>query len=267
MAAQGEEIGLDRETIRATFGQERQAPEGRVAIAEIETALTAHASHFDRRAAIRAVANSLPAGAPGREVVELADAYLATPGVVRIAETARGERYTTRAIWELEQKAIASAEAMAATSDRAVVSELIVGRVLGKRPSMKSDQEAMVRRLLTGDERLVIVVGEAGTGKTYAVVAAAHGWAHDRTELRVAAPTWRAANVLRSEGLDATSVARLLAELDRGTAAGEQELARRFGHGGRRGRDGRLAGDGALNRPRRACRGEAGPDRRPRPAR
>jgi ATP-dependent exoDNAse (exonuclease V) alpha subunit len=32
----------------------------------------------------------------------------------------------------------------------------------------------------------------------------------------VAAPTWRAANVLRSEGLDATSVARLLGELDRG---------------------------------------------------
>jgi conjugative relaxase-like TrwC/TraI family protein len=222
----GEEVGLDRETISATFGQERQAPEGRVAIAEIETALTAHASHFDRRDAIRAVANSLPAGAPGPEVVELADAYLATPGVIRIAETPRGERYTTRAIWELEQTALASAEAMAATSDRAVVSELIVARVLAQRPSVKSDQEAMVRRLLTGGEGLVIVVGEAGTGKTYAVVAAAHGWAHDRTELRVAAPTWRAANVLRSEGLDATSVARLLAELDRGTAAGEQALAR-----------------------------------------
>src|SRR5207253_11472318 len=36
----------------------------------------------------------------------------------------------------------------------------------------------------------------------------------------------RAANVLRSEGLSATSVARLLAELDRATAAGQQALAR-----------------------------------------
>lgn len=215
------EIGLDRKAIHATFGQERQAPEGRVAIAGVEAALTTHASHFDRRDAIKAVANSLPAGAPGPEVAELADAYLATPGVIRIAETPRGERFTTRAIWELEQKALASAEAMASTDDRAVVSELIVARVLAKRPSMKSDQEAMVRRLLTGGEGLVIVVGEAGTGKTFAVVAAAHGWAHDRTELRVAAPTWRAANVLRSEGLNATSVARLLAGLDRGTAAGE----------------------------------------------
>ncbi len=91
---------------------------------------------------------------------------------------------------------------------------------------MKSDQEAMVRRLLTGGEGLVVVVGEAGSGKTYATVAAAHGWAQERIELRVAAPTWRAANVLRSEGLDATSVARLLGELDRGTAAGKQALAR-----------------------------------------
>jgi len=224
--AKAQEVGLDREAIRAGFGQERQAPEGQVSVAALEAELTAHASHFDRRDAIQAVANSLPAGAPGPEVVEVADAYLATPGVIRIAETPRGERFTTRAIWELEQKALASAEAMAAASDRAVVDELIANRVLAQRPKIKPDQEAMVRRLLGGGEGLVIVVGEAGTGKTYAVVAAARGWADSGNELRVAAPTWRAANVLRSEGLDAISVARLLAELDRGTAAGEAALAK-----------------------------------------
>jgi conjugative relaxase-like TrwC/TraI family protein len=222
----GEEVGLDREAIRAAFGNERQAPEGRVSVAEVEAGLTAHASHFDRRDAIQAVANCLPAGAPGPEVVELAAMYLARPDVIRIAETPRGERFTTRAIWELEQKALASAEAMASAGDRAVVDELIVNRVLAQRPSVKPDQEAMVRRLLGGGEGLVIVVGEAGTGKTYAVVAAARGWADSGNELRVAAPTWRAANVLRSEGLDATSVARLLAELDRGAAAGGQALGK-----------------------------------------
>jgi hypothetical protein len=107
-----------------------------------------------------------------------------------------------------------------------VVDELIVGRILDKRPSMKPDQEPMVRRLLGGGEGLVIIVGEAGTGKTYALVAAAQGWAARPAELRVAAPTWRAANVLRSEGLEATSVARLLAELDRASAAGRQALAK-----------------------------------------
>jgi conjugative relaxase-like TrwC/TraI family protein len=220
------EIGLDREAIRATFGHERQAPDGRVSVAAIEEALTEHASHFDRRDVIQAVAGCLPAGAPGAEVTELADAYLATADVIRIAETAKGERFTTRAIWELERKALASAEAMAARSDRAAVEELIVARVLAKRPGMKPDQRSMVERLLGGGEGLVVVIGEAGTGKTYALTAAAQGWAEAGVDMQAAAPTWRAANVLRSEGLEARSLASLLARFDHAVAEGKAPLAR-----------------------------------------
>lgn len=219
------ELGLDREAVGATMGHERPEAPG-LTVARVAEALTEHRSHFDRREAIQAVADCLPAGAPGEKVIELADAFLTRPEVIGIASTPKGDRYTTREIWQLERTALASAEAMAARDDRAVVDELVVSRVLAGRPSMKSDQQAMVRRLLTGGEGLVVVVGEAGAGKTYATVAAAHGWGRDRTELRVAAPTWRAANVLRSEGLNATSVARLLAELDRRAGAGEQALAR-----------------------------------------
>jgi len=222
-----EEIGLDRESIRAALGHSRQAPEGRVAVAEIEGVVTAHASHFDRRDAIQAVANCLPAGAPGHEVEELADAYLATPDVIGIAATAKGERFTTRAIWELERGALDRVEVMAAREDCALVSEIVVARVLAKRPSMKADQRAMVERLLGGGEGVIVVVGEAGTGKTYALTAAAQGWAATGAELRVAAPTWRAANVLRSEGLQAASVASLLGEFDRAAARGEAALERR----------------------------------------
>lgn len=221
-----EEIGVTSESIRATLGKERQAPEGRVAIAEVEAELTANASHFDRRDVIQAVAGRLPAGAPGDEVVELADAYLTTPDVIQIAATAKGERFTTRAIWELEQKALTTVEAMTATDDRAVVSEIVVGRVLDQRPSMKPDQRAMVERLLRGGDGVIVVVGEAGTGKTYALSAAARGWLSAGGRLRAAAPTWRAANVLRSEGLPATSVASLLAEFDRAAARGEATLPR-----------------------------------------
>ncbi|MGE5527040.1 MAG: MobF family relaxase, partial [Methanosarcina sp.] len=224
--AKAREIGLTRKAIRSTFGRAAHSADTGLTVGEVEAALTAHASHFDRRDVIQAVADSLPGGAPGPKVVELADAYLARPEVIRIAEAAKGARFTTRAIWELEQSALASAEAMAARSDRAVVDELTVSRVLAQRSSIKPDQEAMVRHLLTGGEGIVVVIGEAGSGKTYATVAAARGWVEGGNELLVAAPTWRAANVLRSEGLDATSVARLLAELDRASAAGRQALAR-----------------------------------------
>jgi conjugative relaxase-like TrwC/TraI family protein len=220
------EIGLTRESIHATLGHARQAPEGRVAVADVEAAVTAHASHFDRRAVIQAVANCLPAGAPGHEVTELADAFLATPDVIEIATSAKGNHFTTRAIWELERKAVDTVEGMAAREDAAVVSEIVVSRVLAKRPSMKPDQRAMVERLLGGGEGVIVVVGEAGTGKTYALIGAAQGWTASGAELRVAAPTWRGANVLRSEGLQATSVASLLSELDRAAARGEAALGR-----------------------------------------
>ena len=221
-----EVVGLTRESIRATLVHDRQAPEGRVTVAEVEAAVTGHASHFDRRDVIQAVADCLPAGAPGEEVCELADAFLATPDVVGIATTPKGERFTTRAIWEIERGALATVEQMAATDDRAVVSEIVFSRVLSDRPSMKPDQRRMVERLLGGGEGVIVILGEAGTGKTYALVAAARGWSSAGDRLRVAAPTWRAANVLRSEGLPATSVASLLAEFDRAAARGDAALAR-----------------------------------------
>jgi ATP-dependent exoDNAse (exonuclease V) alpha subunit len=136
--------------------------------------------------------------------------------VIAVGETAKGPRFTTERIWQIEREALAAAGTMAGSDGHGVVDEVSVARVLAARSTIKPDQRAMVERLTTGGEQLVVVVGEAGTGKTFATVAAAEAWAGAGVGLRVAAPTWRAANVLRSEGLDATSIARLLGELDRG---------------------------------------------------
>jgi hypothetical protein len=187
-----------------------------VAVSAVEEALTARASHFDRRDVIQAVGDQLPAGAPAAEVEQLADAFLALDSVIAVGESAKGPRFTTERVWEIEREALASARAMAAGGGHGVVAEIAVARVLATRSTVKADQRSMVERLTTGGEQLVVVVSEAGTGKTFATVAAAEAWAGAGVSLRVAAPTWRAANVLRSEGLDATSVARLLAELDGG---------------------------------------------------
>jgi conjugative relaxase-like TrwC/TraI family protein len=214
--SKAEEIGLDRETIRRTFDRGREVEQATVAASDLADALTSRASHFDRRDAIQAVADQLPAGAPAAEVERIADAYLALDSVIAVGETAKGPRFTTERIWEIERGALAAALEMAAAGGHGVVDEVSVARVLAARSTIKPDQRAMVERLTTGGEQLVVVVGEAGTGKTFATVAAAEAWAGAGVGLRVAAPTWRTANVLRSEGLDATSVARLLGELDRG---------------------------------------------------
>ena len=221
--SKGEEIGLDTETISRTFDANaalnRLAPEPQAAPHEqIGEAATAHASHFERRDAIRAVAASQQAGAPASEVVRMADHFLASGQVLRVSQTPRAERFTTRRIWELERQALATAERMQGDS-RGQTGELVAARVIEGRPTLKADQREMVRRLLSDPEGIAVVVGEAGTGKTFAIVAAAEGWAQAGYELRAVAPTWRAANVLRAEGLEATSVARLLAQMDGGDGA------------------------------------------------
>ena len=65
------------------------------------------------------MANSLPDGAPASEVEKLADSFLSCDAVIRIAETAKGERFTTRRIWELERTALETAQRMQNTGDRA----------------------------------------------------------------------------------------------------------------------------------------------------
>ena len=82
----------------------------------------------------------------------------------------------------------------------------------------------MVQRLLSDGDGISIVIGEAGTGKSYAIAAAAEGWAQAGIPLRAAAPTWRAANVLSAEGVRAQSIAGLLGELDDSRAQGLRTL-------------------------------------------
>jgi conjugative relaxase-like TrwC/TraI family protein len=212
--SRAKEIGLDGETLIATLDA-GPLPTPSLKVDQLDRQVTAHASHFDRREAIQAVADLLPEGAPAAKVESMADAFLASDAVLQVSETAKGKRYTTRRIWELEREALERAETMARET-RGEAGEVMARSVIRRRPTLKDDQAEMVRRLLAGGEGIVVVIGEAGTGKTFAIVAAAEGWAQAGFALRAAAPTWRAANVLRGEGLEATSIASLLRDLERG---------------------------------------------------
>ncbi|HXV05251.1 MAG TPA: MobF family relaxase [Solirubrobacterales bacterium] len=231
--SRGEEIGLDRETIERTFDQEvaRSVPldlpavPRTVSFEQVDRAVTAHASHFDRRDAIQAVAESFREGAPATEVERLADEILASETVISLGATPKGERYTTARVWAIEQRALEASQRLASVKDRACLDELAVERVLAGEPKLKADQRQMVRGLLGDGAGLSVVVGEAGTGKSYALrVAAAAGWAQARVSLRTAAPTWRAADVLCAEGLKATSVASTLARMDAAEQKGERPM-------------------------------------------
>ncbi|MEK6251468.1 MAG: MobF family relaxase [Actinomycetota bacterium] len=228
-AERGTQLGLDGATIEGSILQRNlDQPAGTRAVLtaeQLDRVVTARVSHFDRRDAIQAVAQSLPSGAPAADIEGTADAYLGTEHVVRIGEGPKGERFTTLRIWELEQNALATAKRMQST-ERPVAGEAIAERVIAARPTLKADQREMVERLLGGGEGISTVIGEAGTGKSYAIAAAAEGWVQAGIPLRAAAPTWRAANVLSAEGVRAQSIAGLLAELDDSRVQGLTTLPR-----------------------------------------
>ncbi|HET7445317.1 MAG TPA: MobF family relaxase [Solirubrobacterales bacterium] len=230
--SQAESIGLGAEQLAGV--RERASAAERDGAAAIQMrdgdqrriggAVTERRSHFDRRDVVQTIAAEAESGAPVAVIEAAADAFLASPDIVALGAGAKGERYTTKAIWELERRALETAGELAEASDGPLAGELLSARALSARPTMKPDQREMVEALLSGHGRLAIVIGEAGTGKSYAIAAAAEGWAGAGIGVRVTAPTWRAANVLRAEGLEATSVAGFLAEADRAARKGERFL-------------------------------------------
>jgi ATP-dependent exoDNAse (exonuclease V) alpha subunit len=88
---------------------------------------------------------------------------------------------------------------------------------LAAHPTTGPDQQAMVRDLCQGGQGVAVVVGRAGTGKTFALGIARHAWQLDGYRLLAAAPTGIATISLQGEGFEEVAISdRLLADLDRG---------------------------------------------------
>src|SRR4029450_7423682 len=99
----------------------------------------------------------------------------------------------------------------------AVASHGAVGEALAAHLTAGPDQQAMVRDLCQGGQGVAVVVGRAGTGKTFALGMPRHAWQLDGYRLLAAAPTGIASLSLQGEGFeDVATCDRLLADLDRG---------------------------------------------------
>jgi conjugative relaxase-like TrwC/TraI family protein len=178
--------------------------------------LTATASTFARQDVIAALGGQL-AGAARAELEGLADRFLVERAVAVVAERAVEERrWSTPELLGVEQRLVAAA------TDRigeqtAVVSHDAVRAALQAHPTAGADQQAMVRDLCQGGAGVAVVVGRAGTGKTFALGMARHAWQLDGYRPLACAPTGIATVTLEAEGFEEVATCdRLLADLDRG---------------------------------------------------
>jgi conjugative relaxase-like TrwC/TraI family protein len=178
--------------------------------------LTQHASTFARPDLLVALAGEL-AGATRTELETLADRFLAERAVSVVADRALEERrWSTPDLLAVEQRLVESATGRTG-EQAAVASHQAIRDALVAHPSAGPDQQAMVRDLCQGGQGVAVVVGRAGTGKTFALGIARHAWQLDGYRLLAAAPTGIATMSLQGEGFeDVATCDRLLGDLDRG---------------------------------------------------
>jgi conjugative relaxase-like TrwC/TraI family protein len=178
--------------------------------------LTEHASTFARPEVLVALGAGL-AGAGRAELEELADRFLAERAVSVVANRAVEERrWSTADLLAVEQRLVESATGRTG-EQTAIASHQAVRDALAVHPTAGPDQQAMVRDLCQGGQGVAVVVGRAGTGKTFALGIARHAWQLDGYRLLAAAPTGIATMSLQGEGFeDVATCDRLLSDLDRG---------------------------------------------------
>jgi conjugative relaxase-like TrwC/TraI family protein len=200
--------GLPERTVRTLFDR-LASPEG----------LTAQASTFTRREVLCAVGRELPAEAAGQvgpaELERLADRFLAERAVSVVSEHAIGERhYATPELLQVERRLIDAA--VSRTGEQAgTCSHDTLRDTLAAHPTIGEDQAAMVRDITQGGQGVSVVVGKAGTGKTYALGVARHAWELEDYRVLGAAPTGIATVCLDAEGFEwSRTVDALLGELD-----------------------------------------------------
>jgi conjugative relaxase-like TrwC/TraI family protein len=183
--------------------------------------LTAEASTFTRAEVVDAFAKRLPVAPSAQEaltqVEEAADRFL-EERAVRVARDRRlgVERFSTPELLTLERQLVDTATDRA-DQRCAVVRPELVRQVLDRHASAGEDQATMVRDLTQGGAGVAVVVGRAGSGKTWALGLAREAFELAGHQVLGAAPTGIATVGLADEGFtDARTIDRLLLDLGRG---------------------------------------------------
>lgn len=177
---------------------------------QLGTLLTEQEATFDRRQVIRAVAETSTQGLGYDAIRDRADRFLAGSAVVEVASGC----WTTPEMLALEADALRRAmegPATVAVDPRALVT------AVRARPSISVEQALAVKRVTVTDAPVAVIVGHAGTGKTFALDAARETWHNTGLRIRGAALAARAARELQSgSGIPSQPIASLLRDLDSG---------------------------------------------------
>jgi ATP-dependent exoDNAse (exonuclease V) alpha subunit len=182
--------------------------------AHVLRSLTEHDSTFTRPQLVQAVAARMGAGATVATVERAVARVLGSPQVVPIDDE-RAERWTSLELVGVERRLLDTVDQ--ARQRRRPVSGQVIGRALRAFPDLGEDQEAAVRALAGSRDGVSVLVGPAGTGKTFTLNALRRVCEDAGYDVVGVAPSAKAAHELQ-EGAEIVSstIHRLVASWDRG---------------------------------------------------
>jgi conjugative relaxase-like TrwC/TraI family protein len=225
--ARAAELGLDRRVLDLVLNRRTPGPALQPdlrAVAEDLGApggVTEQASTFDRRDVLRDWAEAHREGASVERLEALADRWLASPQAVQLERDGTrsqlgGVRYSTPEMLAVEDRVLTDA----ARRQDAGVAQLDAGRVedlLATRGDIADEQAAMARSLTISGDGVQVIRAAAGTGKTRGLAAARDAWEADGVRVFGCALAARAAVEMETlAGIDSTTIARLLVDIDQG---------------------------------------------------
>jgi len=214
--------GLSRKEIQLARLGLRNTPE--LILAETIEVLERNHSTWGRAQVVEALSVVLPtrntktAEAFRRSVELITDLVLDHGDVVRLTcpnrpQTRHGAvRYSTRWILQTEQAVLDTVDAGRAAG----VAVVPTYRVLAE-ACLAPDQDEAVRRLCGGGERVAVLVGPAGSGKSRSLSAARQAWEAAGITVGGVAPSAVAAGVLSEQaGIGSETLAKFLADASKG---------------------------------------------------
>ena len=185
---------------------------------DIGRQLTERDATFDRLRVLQAVAETATQGLPYQRIRSRADEFLAGADVIEIT----AERWTTPEMLALEADAIDRATCGPAT---AAVPREIIDAAISARPSISREQAEAVRSITTTNDPVAVLVGHAGTGKTFTLDAAGEAWLHAGLRPIGVALAGRAAAELQSgSGIPSQTIASFLKELGEGRTLTDRDV-------------------------------------------
>jgi hypothetical protein len=183
--------------------------------------LTGQVSTFTRTDVVDALAKRLPVARSAQEALSQAEAAadrFLEERAVRVGRDRRlgVDRFSTPELLALERQLVDGVTGRA-EQGCAVVRPEIVRQVLDRHATAGEDQVAMVRDLTQGGDGVAVVVGRAGSGKTWALGLAREAFELAGHQVLGCAPTGIATVGLADEGFtEARTVDRLLLDLQHG---------------------------------------------------